>query len=79
VQSAFEKEKKEFGQVIKNLRQEQQITQLELAVLCDVDIRTIQRIEKGVNSITLGLIFALANSLKCKPSYLFQLIENNAD
>lgn len=40
------------------------MTQSHLATMCDVDIRTIQRIEKGQQNISLTLILSLITCLK---------------
>jgi transcriptional regulator with XRE-family HTH domain len=52
------------------MRKEQKISQETLAVDCNVDVRTIQRIEKGEQNITMELLFSIANSLKISPEEL---------
>jgi DNA-binding XRE family transcriptional regulator len=39
------------------------MTQSHLATMCDVDIRTIQRIEKGQQNISLTLLLSLIAAL----------------
>lgn len=51
------------GKRIRLLRLENQMTQSHLATMCDVDIRTIQRIEKGQQNISLTLLLSLITSL----------------
>ncbi len=51
------------GKRIRLLRLENQMTQSHLATMCDVDIRTIQRIEKGQQNISLALLFSLVIAL----------------
>lgn len=63
-----------LGLLIKELRIKEKITQLHLSTLCGVDIRTIQRIEKGEQNITISLLFSLADALKIKPSILIDKI-----
>lgn len=52
-----------FGKRIKKLRLDRKLTQTELADLCHVDIRTIQRIEKGQQNISLTLLLSLIGVL----------------
>jgi len=40
------------------------MTQSHLATLCDIDIRSIQRIEKGQQNISVSLLFLIAESLE---------------
>ena len=47
----YEYEFIQLGNIIRHLRLENGITQEHLSSLCDVDVRTIQRIEKGKQSI----------------------------
>lgn len=66
----YELEIVRLGLLIKELRGKEKITQEQLSRLCNVDIRTIQRIEKGKQNITISLLFSIADSLKIKPSIL---------
>lgn len=50
------------------------MTQSNLASLCDVDIRTIQRIEKGTFNMSLKIFFAISDALEIQPSEL--LVKN---
>ena len=63
---------KKFGERIKKLRGENNYTQEALSDLCEVDIRTIQRIEKGEFGAGLPLIFALADAFNISPAELFK-------
>lgn len=40
------------------------MTQSHLATLCDIDIRSIQRIEKGQQNISISLLLLIAESLE---------------
>lgn len=40
------------------------MTQEALADLCEIDVRTIQRIEKGENGIGINILFAISEALK---------------
>ena len=76
----YEYEFIQLGNIIRHLRLENGITQEHLSSLCDVDVRTIQRIEKGKQNLSLNLLFSISNSLNTKPEYLinkmFENIEN---
>lgn len=63
-----------LGLLIKELRIKEKITQQQLAILCNVDRKTIYRIEKGEQNITISLLFSLAYSLKIKPGILINKI-----
>lgn len=66
----YELEIVKLSSLVKELRDKQMISQEQLAVLCDVDVRTIQRIEKGTQNISIRLLFSIAESLKIKPHIL---------
>ncbi len=51
------------GQRIRQFRLANKLTQSHLATMCDVDIRTIQRIEKGEQNISLTLLLSLIAAL----------------
>ena len=51
------------GQRIRQFRLANKLTQSHLATMCDVDIRTIQRIEKGQQNISLTLLLSLIAAL----------------
>jgi len=57
---------------IRKLRMDKEMTQETLSSLCDIDVRTIQRIEKGQQNITLNILFAISESLNVKPEYLIK-------
>jgi transcriptional regulator with XRE-family HTH domain len=61
---------KKLGKEIKRLRIQNSITQQELAGRCDVDIRTIQRIENGEHGMGLHILISIAESLNITPSEL---------
>jgi transcriptional regulator with XRE-family HTH domain len=63
-------DKEGLGVKIQSMRKEQKVSQETLAVDCNVDVRTIQRIEKGEQNITMELLFSIANSLKISPEEL---------
>ncbi|NBV08627.1 MAG: XRE family transcriptional regulator [Flavobacteriia bacterium] len=51
------------------------MTQQQLAALCDVDIRTIQRIEKGGFNPSLKILRQLALAFDLSLSSLFSVID----
>lgn len=63
-----------LGLVIKELRIKEKITQEHLSTLCEVDVRTIQRIEKGKQNISISLLFAIAEALNVKSNILISKI-----
>ena len=63
----------QLGLKLKELRQQRNLTQQSLSSLCDIDVRTIQRIEKGEQNITLKILFALSNALEIHPAELIRL------
>lgn len=62
----YESEIIQLGLIIKELRLKEKFTQEHLSTLCEVDVRTIQRIEKGKQNITISLLFSLADALNIK-------------
>jgi transcriptional regulator with XRE-family HTH domain len=76
VQSSFENDLKQFGTEIKTVRKSKKITQLQLSSLCDVDIRTIQRIEKGEFNPSLRVLMRIANAFEMSLSSLIKQVED---
>ncbi len=75
MQSSFENDLKQFGTEIKTVRKSKKITQLQLASLCDIDIRTIQRIEKGEFNPSLRVLMRIANAFDMSLSELIKQVE----
>ena len=75
MQKAYVQQIKQFGIEIKRLRELQGTTQQELADRCEVDIRTIQRVERGEHGVGLQILFALAASLEIAPWELLAKIK----
>lgn len=63
VQKDYEIELKRIGKKIKALRVKNKMTQQSLSDFCDVDIRTIQRVEVGEQNVALTLILSIADGL----------------
>lgn len=62
---------KAFGEHIKTLRIERNLSQQNLADLSDVDIRTIQRIEQNLHNPTIDVVYSIALALKLDIKELF--------
>ncbi len=77
MQSSFENDLKQFGTEIKSVRKAKKITQLQLASLCDIDIRTIQRIEKGEFNPSLRVLIRIANAFDMSLSNLMKQVEES--
>lgn len=76
MQSSFENDLKQFGTFIKTVRKSKKLSQLQFASLCDVDIRTIQRIEKGEFNPSLRVLIRIANAFEMSLSNLIKLVED---
>lgn len=70
----YEEEIIQLGLIIKELRIKEKVTQEHLSTLCEVDVRTIQRIEKGKQNITISLLFSLADALNIKADTLLNRV-----
>jgi len=70
----YELEIVKLGILIKELRQKESITQEQLSTLCNVDVRSIQRIEKGEQNISISLLFSIADALKVESATLISKI-----
>lgn len=64
---------RQFGLKIKKIREAKSYTQQDLADKCEVDIRTIQRIERGDSAIGLRILFSLARAFDIPP---YELLKN---
>ena len=71
----IEKELKHLGQIIRDFRLSKNMTQSSLASSCDIDVRTIQMIEKGTLNMSLKIFFAIAKSFEMNPSEFLLSIE----
>ena len=59
-----------FGNKIRSLRQEAQLSQEELADICDLHRTYIGSVERGERNVTLITLFVLASALKVEPHTL---------
>jgi transcriptional regulator with XRE-family HTH domain len=64
-----------FGKVLRELRENNSISQEKLAEYCDLDRTYISLLERGQRQPTITTIFKLAKALKIAPSELIKLVE----
>jgi transcriptional regulator with XRE-family HTH domain len=67
--------RKQFGKRVKQLRQENELSQEALAHLADLDRTYIPSIEKGERNVSLEVIQKLSKAFKIKISELLKGIE----
>ena len=60
----------QFGQLVRKYRKEKNMSQEQLALLCNMDRSYLGRIEKGEVNLTLEKIYDLARNLKVLPTQL---------
>lgn len=72
MQKTYVAELKKLGKKIKNIRESEKMTQQTLSDLCEIDIRTIQRIEKGEFGSGLHILFAIADAFKISAAELIK-------
>lgn len=68
-----------FGEVIKQLRTERNLSQEALALSAEIDRTYISDIEKGERNISINVAFKLANALQISFSELIKEIENHGE
>lgn len=66
-----------FGQVLKELRNENDLSQQQLAFDSELDRTYISLLERGLRLPTLGTIFKLAEVLKLSPSDMVTRVEKS--
>lgn len=67
--------RKLLGNEIRGRRLELEISQEELAMLCDLHRTYIGSVERGERNISLCNIISIAKALKCKPSVLLACVD----
>ena len=67
--------KEAFGKVIKELREQQGLSQQELGDYSEVDRTYISDLERGLYYPTLNTVYKLAEVLKVKPHELIQKVD----
>ena len=66
-----------FGQVLKELRNENDLSQQQLAFDSELDRTYISLLERGLRLPTLGTIFKIAEVLKLSPSDMVTRVEKS--
>ena len=61
-----------FGENLKNIREEKNITQAQLAIDCDFDVSVISRIERGVVNTSLSNLKLISKALGVEIKELFE-------
>jgi transcriptional regulator with XRE-family HTH domain len=64
-----------FGQVLKRVRKQKNISQEKLALDAELDRAHISKLENGVYQPNLSTIFALAKILGCSAGELMDMVE----
>lgn len=60
----------QFGQLVRKHRKEKNLSQEQLALMCNMDRSYLGRIERGEVNLTLEKIYELAKNLKVLPTQL---------
>lgn len=68
-----------FGKVLREMRDENQISQEKLAEYCDLDLTYISLLERGLRQPTITTIFKLAKALNISPSTLIEKVEHQIE
>jgi transcriptional regulator with XRE-family HTH domain len=66
---------KAFGICLKKLRQQNVISQENLAMLSDLDRTYISLLERGLRNPSIGTLFKLADALNVRPAYIIGEVE----
>lgn len=64
-----------FGQVLRELRENENISQEKLAEYCDLDRTYISLLERGLRQPTITTLFKLSKALNIKPSRLVEKVQ----
>lgn len=68
---------KVFGNVLRELREANHISQEKLAEYCELDRTYISLLERGLRQPTITTVFKLAKALNILPSHLIEKVETN--
>lgn len=61
-----------FGLKVREIRKSKGFTQEDLAIACDLNISTIQKIESGKYAAGLDVIFTIAKAMKVSVKEFFE-------
>lgn len=64
-----------FGEVLRKLRVEQNLSQDKLAELSHLDRTYISLLERGLRTPTISTLFSISNALDNSPSRIIKLVE----
>jgi transcriptional regulator with XRE-family HTH domain len=67
-----------FGKVLKKARTQAGMTQEQLAHAAGVDRTFVSMVERGINQISIRVLFKLASALGLSPTELINLTEHQA-
>jgi len=72
----FQQFQKNFGIVVRQLREKRCLSRPELARLAKFSQTTLEHIEQGKGNPSLGRMEKLAAALRCRLSYIFKLTQD---
>lgn len=70
---------KVFGNVLREIRLENNISQEKLAEYCDLDRTYISLLERGLRQPTITTLFIISSTLKIDPNQLIKKVELNVN
>ncbi len=68
---------KAFGEVVRELRERRNLSQMDLYMECGIDRTFLSAIERGVQSPTLKTIVRLSEVLEVQPSEMMRRMERS--
>lgn len=68
-----------IGPVLKKLRLIHQLSQEDVAEICNIDRRYVSRLENNQNSPGFSLFIKLATAFQMEPEELMKMIKDNVD
>lgn len=68
-----------FGRVLRNLRKAKGLSQERLALEADVQRTYVSMLERGLNSVSIKVLFKLAPLLGVRPAEILSLVQDEID
>jgi len=68
--------KTKFPERLKELREEKNLSQLQLGKQTEINYQNIQKWEKGDTSPSIDMLFVLCKFFNCTADYLIGLVDN---